>query len=360
MPYPSTLSTFTDPSPSDRLSTTPHSSIESAQNTGIEELQAFVGTESSAVGTLFYDVRGAGSNGGGHVQTANKGGTGQTSYTKGDILVATSSSVLAKLGVGTNGQVPTADSDAAAGISWQGVANSTNIRNQTYTYARASVMSGSVYGVVLSESPSILSDGLGLVIKFPAAPTSSAMALQIHTTSLGSVAARIKKTDLNDPETTDITASMIGILEFDSVGSVFQLINAPSPSVVGFKTLSASWDGRFNSSIQTITGVGFRPKLVQVQAVASTQGTANVSLSNSNGSWDGTTQYCVGTGWSEEATPSGRIIATSLLAQVDKYNSGSFANWFGQASNMGSDGFDIRWHFNGAPGSVLLAITCQR
>src|SRR3990167_10005990 len=99
MPYPSTLSSFTDPVPTDKLSTTPHSSIETAQNTGLREVQAFVGTLSSNVGTLVYDIRGAGSDGGGHVQTANKGGTGQTAYTKGDILVATSSSVLTKLAV---------------------------------------------------------------------------------------------------------------------------------------------------------------------------------------------------------------------------------------------------------------------
>src|SRR3990167_4965504 len=102
MPWPSTLSSFTDPVPADKLSTTPHSSIETAQNTGLKEVQAFVGTLSSNVGTLIYDIRAAGSDGGGHVQVANKGGTGQTAYTKGDLLVASSSSVLTKLAVGTN------------------------------------------------------------------------------------------------------------------------------------------------------------------------------------------------------------------------------------------------------------------
>lgn len=119
MPYPSTLSTFVDPVPTDRLSTTPHSSIETAQNNGLRELQAFIGTTSSAVGTLMYDIRGANSNGGGHVQTANKGGTGQTSYTKGDILVATSASVLTKLAVSANdGDILTINSSVAAGLGW--------------------------------------------------------------------------------------------------------------------------------------------------------------------------------------------------------------------------------------------------
>lgn len=119
MVWPSTLSSFTDPSPTDRLSTTPHSSIETAQNNGIRELQAFVGTNASAVGTLIYNIRATASDGGGHVQTANKGGTGQTTYAKGDLLVATSSSVLAKLAVSSvEGYALVSDSSQAAGMRW--------------------------------------------------------------------------------------------------------------------------------------------------------------------------------------------------------------------------------------------------
>ena len=46
------------------------------------------------------------------------GGTGQTSFTKGDLLVATGASTLTKLGVGTNGDVLTADSGEASGVKW--------------------------------------------------------------------------------------------------------------------------------------------------------------------------------------------------------------------------------------------------
>ena len=118
MPYPSTVTSFTNPLPTDKLNSPSHSSIETAQNTGLMEIQTFVGTLSSAVGTLVYDVRGANSNGGGHVQTANKGGTGQTSFTKGDLLVATSSSVLAKLAIGAANKALVVDATAAAGMSW--------------------------------------------------------------------------------------------------------------------------------------------------------------------------------------------------------------------------------------------------
>lgn len=122
MPYPSTVGTLTDPQPTDRLNSPSHSGIEQAQNTNIEEIQTFVGTTSSAVGTLIYDIRSTNSNGGGHVQTANKGGTGQTTFTKGDILVAQSSSVLSKFAVGGEGQVLVANSATNVGVQWGSVA----------------------------------------------------------------------------------------------------------------------------------------------------------------------------------------------------------------------------------------------
>ena len=236
--FPSILSVISDPAATNKLNSPSHSSIETAQNDAVEKLETFIGTQASAVGTLMYDIRATASDGGGHVQAANKGGTGQTTYAKGDVLIAQSSSVLTKLAIGTNNQVLTADSDQATGVKWGAVATVAEIQNQTYIYARASVMSGSVFGVKLSTNPSILSDGLGLVIKFPAVPTSSLMALQVFTSSSGSVAALIKKTNLDNLETTDITASMIGVLEFDSVSSVFQMVTVkPSSEIILVKTV---------------------------------------------------------------------------------------------------------------------------
>lgn len=46
------------------------------------------------------------------------GGTGQTSYAKGDILVATGATTLTKVGLGTNGYVLTADSTETSGVKW--------------------------------------------------------------------------------------------------------------------------------------------------------------------------------------------------------------------------------------------------
>lgn len=49
---------------------------------------------------------------------AARGGTGTGSYIKGDLLAATGTTALAKLGVGTNGQVLRANSSTATGLEW--------------------------------------------------------------------------------------------------------------------------------------------------------------------------------------------------------------------------------------------------
>lgn len=119
MAYPSILSVLSNPQATDRLNSPSHSTLHQNENTAITEIETFVGTLSSAVGTLVYDIRSTNSGGGGHVQTANAGGTGQTSFNKGDVLVAQSSSVLTKLAVGTDGFGLVADSTAQVGVAWR-------------------------------------------------------------------------------------------------------------------------------------------------------------------------------------------------------------------------------------------------
>ncbi len=63
------------------------------------------------------DTTGTASNVTGIVDETN-GGTGVSSYSKGDILVATGVTTLAKLTVGTDGDVLTADSGATEGVAW--------------------------------------------------------------------------------------------------------------------------------------------------------------------------------------------------------------------------------------------------
>lgn len=119
--YPSIITTFPHPTSSSRLNNPSHSALENLQSSTIGQIETIIGLSGNAstLGTLIGDVRSPASNGGGHVQTAVVGGTGQTNFTKGDLLVATGPSVLSKLAVGVDGQILTADSSAAAGVSYK-------------------------------------------------------------------------------------------------------------------------------------------------------------------------------------------------------------------------------------------------
>src|SRR3990167_5157338 len=118
MAFPSTLTAFTNPATTDKLNSPSHASIETAQNDAIKQVETIIGTDASTLGTIIGDLRNANSAGGGHVQAANKGGTGQTSYNKGDLLIAQSASVLSKVVVGSDGQIIKADSSVATGVKW--------------------------------------------------------------------------------------------------------------------------------------------------------------------------------------------------------------------------------------------------
>lgn len=121
--FPSILTSYTNPLGTNPLNAPSHAAIETAQNGGLTQVEAVIGLAAAAstLGTIQYDLRSPASNGGGHVQSANTGGTGQTSFNKGDILIASSSSVLSKLAVGTDGQVLKADSTQSSGTSWSNV-----------------------------------------------------------------------------------------------------------------------------------------------------------------------------------------------------------------------------------------------
>lgn len=119
MAFPSTISSFTNPLPTDKLNSPSHSSIETAQNNELVQIENVLGTDAAVLGTILGDLRSSSSGGGGHIQSANKGGTGQTNYVKGDMLVATSSSVIAKQAVtSVTGYVLLADPTTSTGITW--------------------------------------------------------------------------------------------------------------------------------------------------------------------------------------------------------------------------------------------------
>lgn len=243
MAYPSVLSSLTNPQPTDRLNSPSHSAIETAQNTAILEVERALGTDASVLGTIIGDLRNPSSGGGGHVQSANKGGTGQTSYNKGDILVGQSSSVLSKLAIGPDGYIPQANSSVASGINWvpgqtNKIATSASVVVLLNSSNETSVMSASVPGSVLGSGNALRanlfvrhlqSNGLGNSLTFKGiygnssvgtiivssiATSASIMgmvSLDIIANASPSVQSGIVRTDLFPPLPINPTSSFVGM-----------------------------------------------------------------------------------------------------------------------------------------------------
>jgi len=127
--FPSILNTFNRPTATDRLNSPSHSALHNTVSSALGQVEATLGVvaANSVVGTLIYDVRSPASPGGGHVQGAAFGGTGQTNFIKGDILVASSASVLTKLAIGTDGQTLAVNSSTASGLQWGNQGNAESI-----------------------------------------------------------------------------------------------------------------------------------------------------------------------------------------------------------------------------------------
>lgn len=158
--FPSVIASITDPQASDRLNSPSHSGLHQTENDEIEQTQRVIGTSASTIGTIIGDLRNPASDGGGHVQTAVKGGTGQVTYTKGDILVASGPSVLTKLAIGTDGQILTANSSVATGIGWavtprNKLGTSASAIGLTNSTAQTSLMSVTVPGSTIGTSNAI-------------------------------------------------------------------------------------------------------------------------------------------------------------------------------------------------------------
>lgn len=152
--FPSTLTAFTYPTANQRLNSPSHSSVHTEVASAIGNIEALIGRDgnNSVVGTLLYQIRSADSDGGGHVQSANKGGIGQTSYTKGDIIVATSASALTKLAVGGDNQVLKANSSTASGINWATQAGKIYVQNNNVDVQSVTSGTSSIGAQIFSTS----------------------------------------------------------------------------------------------------------------------------------------------------------------------------------------------------------------
>ena len=104
-----------------------------------------------------------------------RGGTGLDSYTKGDLLVASGSTALMKLGVGSNGQILRADSSQTSGLLW-------------YTPA-----SGTVLSVSVNSPLTVVSGTTNPVISIPDA-TTSVRGTVVLTDSVGTTSSTIAAT----------------------------------------------------------------------------------------------------------------------------------------------------------------------
>ena len=161
MPFPSTLSTFDRPATTDRLNNPSHSALHNTVSSAVGQIEQVIGRDgnNSVAGSLIYQIRSPDSDGGGHVQSANKGGTGQTTFTKGDMFVATSSSVIAKLAVGADTQILVADSSVAAGVKWASsgtrILNNASVITLVQNSPETSIVSTTVPASTLSTTGAV-------------------------------------------------------------------------------------------------------------------------------------------------------------------------------------------------------------
>ena len=284
--YPSVITSFNYPTPTDRLNSPSHSALHNTTSSAVGQVQAFVGTLSSVPGTLMYDVRSANSDGGGHVQTASKGGTGQTTFTKGDLLVASSSSVLTKLAVGVDNQVLAVNSSVATGVQWVQAASSNKIAVSPHIASVATVNLTSLMSVVVPGSTLGTSNAIKTTLFIDSLTTrEGASSVAFYATYGSNTIASVVLTTTDDP------AQIVrGTLDFylfanssvtSQSGRVILDLKRNLPATITGTTTVASYVGtrvftRGTSSIQStadqVVGVSFKFSDVNVGTMITTSG----------------------------------------------------------------------------------------
>lgn len=243
MPFPSVLSTFNRPSATDRLNSPSHSALHNTISSAVGQLEAVIGVEgpSSVVGTLEYFIKSPASDGGGHVQTANKGGTGQTSYTKGDLLVGSSSSVLSKLAVGADTTVPVADSTSPTGVKWATASSVlSGAFTSTFPYQEISLVGNSTQAIAVTI---LTSDTTGTVLF-------AAYDLASTTTTIYRLLKSPLTANYYITHTTTLTVSSTGLRGMAVAGNYLYV-----GAVIGGNSSIRRYDKADLANVATMTGV---------------------------------------------------------------------------------------------------------
>jgi hypothetical protein len=273
MSYPSSILSITNPLSSNTLNSPDHAQQHTLVNNDLIAVESVLGVQNSLdPNSITYQVQNPASQGGGHIQGASYGGTGQTYYNKGDILVGVSASVVGRQAAGPQGYAVVYDSTQTNGLNSSAILSAPVIQNQVYTYAQGSVLSASVYGVQITPTPSLL-QGTSFDIKWPRTNTSSIVALSISSL----ISVLVKNPDGTNPAVGAIKASVIGTVKFDAVSSVFQYSNSPDAENLVGKLPAIDGSQLTNISVTTI----------QTNKIAATAISAGQALSSYYSSSDG-------------------------------------------------------------------------
>lgn len=186
-----------------------------------------------------------------------------TVTTKGDLIAATASATVSRLGVGTNGQVLIADSTAATGIKWGTPSAGAVVQIKSATYNTSTVIASTTYtnsGLTLSITPTSASNKILVMI-------SQSYAIGRSQVDQGYDLKLVRDaTDIFDQSGSDSTAYMYGSGNTSGMGltGTTALIYLDSPattSATAYKTMaralyttnSGSCTMQPNSAQSTIT-----------------------------------------------------------------------------------------------------------
>lgn len=199
--------------------------------------------------------------------TAAQGGTGQTAYTKGDVLAASGSSALNKVAVGADGQVLTADSSQAAGVKWAAASTLLDYQKAgaaiagdgtdktlfTYTLPAGSLAAGKGVRIFFEAQHSTGTGSVTFKIFFGA---SALTTIPSSATTMGRMTALV----FNDPASTSTQQASVYDVQFGSAPVAIPALGAASENTATNNVvIKATFNGASTDSVT--------PKMWVVEAI---------------------------------------------------------------------------------------------